>query len=787
MASPARPRRQVNAYQLIALLLAFVLVSGVGGVLGAGLLIPLAAGASQATDSSVQIFEELPDELEPGPLAEQSRVYANDGTTLLATFYQENRIVVPLGEVSDHMKNAVVATEDKRFYEHGGIDPEGTLRAAFNNASGGAKQGGSSLTQQYVKNVLIEQAVRAEDPIAVEAVKESTIERKAREAKLAISLEQRMTKDEILEGYLNIAQFGIRVYGVETAARHYFNTKASDLSIVQAATIAGVTNAPSAYDPVSNPASSEKRRNLVLGRMLEQGYITQQEHDEAVATPLAETLDVQPVSVGCQAANGAAFFCDYVTKVITSNPIFGETPKDRQGLLYRGGLDITTTLDPRMQTAAETEVTSAIPASDPSGIENALVTVEPGTGKILAMAQNRPYDASLEAAPGTTAQNYSADQAHGSSRGFSPGSTWKPFLLAEWLRAGHTLNESVNANRREWNVGRDFTSSCTKLNVGEKWNPNNSDGQGKGSMTALAATTNSVNTAYADMASKLDLCSVASTAKSVGFAPSLTKDKGEVDIRPSMIIGTQNSSPLQMAAAFATFASGGTYCEPIAITRIVDPNGKELEVPSANCNPNALDPAVANTVTYALKNVMTDGSGKRSQLEGRESAGKTGTAQLNTHNWFVGYTPQLATAVWIGNAESDVQMRSNGRGRFTINGVSRQWWFGSDLAAPMWKNYMTTALEGMPVVSFPEPDPKMLGQVQAPPTTTPTTPGGGNDGGGETGGGNGNGGGSNNGNGGGGNGNGNGSGGNGNGGGGETGGGNGNGGGETGTPGGEQD
>ncbi|MFJ2298466.1 transglycosylase domain-containing protein [Oerskovia paurometabola] len=780
MASPARPRRQVNAYQLIALLLAFVLVSGVGGVLGAGLLIPLAAGASQATDSSVQIFEELPDELEPGPLAEQSRVYANDGTTLLATFYQENRIVVPLGEVSDHMKNAVVATEDKRFYEHGGIDPEGTLRAAFNNASGGAKQGGSSLTQQYVKNVLIEQAVRAEDPIAVEAVKESTIERKAREAKLAISLEQRMTKDEILEGYLNIAQFGIRVYGVETAARHYFNTKASDLSIVQAATIAGVTNAPSAYDPVSNPASSEKRRNLVLGRMLEQGYITQQEHDEAVATPLAETLDVQPVSVGCQAANGAAFFCDYVTKVITSNPIFGETPKDRQGLLYRGGLDITTTLDPRMQTAAETEVTSAIPASDPSGIENALVTVEPGTGKILAMAQNRPYDASLEAAPGTTAQNYSADQAHGSSRGFSPGSTWKPFLLAEWLRAGHTLNESVNANRREWNVGRDFTSSCTKLNVGEKWNPNNSDGQGKGSMTALAATTNSVNTAYADMASKLDLCSVASTAKSVGFAPSLTKDKGEVDIRPSMIIGTQNSSPLQMAAAFATFASGGTYCEPIAITRIVDPNGKELEVPSANCNPNALDPAVANTVTYALKNVMTDGSGKRSQLEGRESAGKTGTAQLNTHNWFVGYTPQLATAVWIGNAESDVQMRSNGRGRFTINGVSRQWWFGSDLAAPMWKNYMTTALEGMPVVSFPEPDPKMLGQVQAPPTTTPTTPGGGNDGGGETGGGNGGGG---NGNGGGGNGNG----GNGNGGGGETGGGNGNGGGETGTPGGEQD
>ncbi|KRD47146.1 hypothetical protein ASE27_01725 [Oerskovia sp. Root918] len=726
MASPARPRRQVNAYQLIALLLAFVLVSGVGGVLGAGLLIPIAAGASQLTDSTVQIFDELPDELEPGPLSEQSRVFANDGTTLLATFYIENRIVVPLDEVSEHMRNAVVATEDKRFYEHGGVDIEGTTRAAINNATGGSKQGGSSLTQQYVKNVLIEQAVRAEDPIAVEAVKESSIERKAREAKLAISLEKRMTKDEILQGYLNIAQFGIRVYGVETAARQYFGTHAADLSIVQAATIAGVTNAPGKYDPLANPAESEKRRNLVLGRMLEQAFITQQEHDEAVATPLPDTLNVQPISAGCQAANGSAFFCDYVTKVILSDPIFGETQKDREGLLYRGGLDITTTLDPRLQTAAEDEVTSAIPASDPSGIENALVTVEPGTGKILAMAQNRPYDASLEAAPGTTAQNYSADQAHGSSRGFSPGSTWKPFLLAEWLNAGHTLNETVNANRREWNVGRDFTSSCTKLNVGEKWNPNNSDGQGKGSMTVLAATANSVNTAYADMASKLDLCAVASTAKSVGFAPSLTKDKGEVDVRPSMIIGTQNSSPLQMAAAFATFASGGTYCEPVAITSVVDPNGKELEVPSANCNPNALDPAVANTVTYALQGVMTQGSGKNSQLADRPSAGKTGTAQLNTHNWFVGYTPQLATAVWIGNAETDVQMRSNGRGRFYINGVGKQWWFGSDLAAPMWKNYMTAALDGAPVVEFPGPDPKLLGKVQAPPKTDGGTTGEGN-------------------------------------------------------------
>ncbi|MBE7699123.1 transglycosylase domain-containing protein [Oerskovia sp. Sa1BUA8] len=775
MASPARPRRQVNAYQLIALLLAFVLVSGVGGVLGAGLLIPVAAGASQLTDSSVQIFDELPDELEPGPLSEQSRVYAKDAVTQLATFYVENRIVVPLDQVSEHMKNAVVAIEDRRFYEHGGIDTMGTLRAALNNASGGAKQGGSSLTQQYVKNVLIEKAVREGDPIAADAVKDDTIERKAREAKLAISLEKRMTKDEILQGYLNIAQFGIKVYGVETAARHYFGKSASELEIVEAATIAGVTNAPSKYDPVANPEKAEKRRNQVLGDMLEQGYITQADHDAAVATSVTDTLNVVPVRVGCQAAQGAAFFCDYVTKVILSNPIFGETEDEREAMLYRGGLDITTTLDPAMQAAAEASALAAVPTDDSSGVEDAIVSIEPGTGNILAMAQNRPYDAAFEPEPGTTAQNYSADQAHGSSRGFSPGSTWKPFLLAEWLRSGHTLNETVSANKRGWH-NKDFDwCGGTVRNEPKPWSPSNSDGRtDQGNVSVLRATYNSLNTAYVAMESELRLCDIKSTAESIGFKPAVTADQANgVQMRPSMVIGTQETSPLQMAAAYATFASGGTYCDPVAITRIVDANGKELEVPSANCNPNALDPAVANTVTYALQQVMTKGSGVSSQLDGRPSAGKTGTAQLNTHTWFVGYTPQVSTAVWIGNAEKAVEMRNSGNGRFVINGVGKNWWFGSDLAAPTWRDYMNTVLAGTPAQAFPEPDPKMLGPVQAPTPTKPPSDsenGGGNNGGGN--------------NGGGGNDNGGGNNGNGNGGGGNNGGGNG--GGET-APDGEQD
>jgi len=728
MASPVRSRgRQINAYQLVALLLAFVLVSGVGGVLAAGLVVPLAAGANTATDSVLEVFDELPADLEPGTLAEQSRVYANDGKTQLATFYTENRIVVPLDSVSQPMQDAVIAIEDKRFWHHGGVDLEGIPRAAVNNVLERPTQGASTLTQQYVKNVLIEQAVREDDTMGIWEAREDSLGRKAREAKLAISLEKQMSKEEILQGYLNIAQFGRSVYGVETAAQHYFSKSAKDLNAVEAATIAGVTKAPSLYDPTANPEVAQSRRNTVLLTMYQQGYITKDEYDEGRATPIADTLDVKPVEVGCQAAGGAAFFCDYVTKVIISDPAFGETADDRKALLYRGGLDIYTTLDPKMQKAAEKQAKAAVPPDDPSEIEDAIVSVEPGTGKILAMAQNRAYDANEEPAPNTTAVNYSVDQAHGSSNGFSPGSTWKPFVLAEWLKSGHSLYETVNANHRTWVLNRDFRSSCTIL-TGETWSPANSDGPGSGSMSVLKATYNSVNTAYTTMASQLDLCAVAKTAESMGFQPSELEDGKLRDIQvvPSMIIGTQNSSPLGMAAAYATLAAGGTYCEPIAITKVVNGAGEELDVPKPSCNKNALDPEIAATVTYALQQVMTQGSGRFAQLDGRVSAGKTGTSQLNRHNWFIGYTPQVATAVWIGNAEYDVEMRNG----FTINGVSRQWWFGSDLAAPTWKAYMDTVLAGEPVEQFDAPDWGKVNAPAPPPSTSNDNGGGGGNGGG---------------------------------------------------------
>ncbi|MFP3713267.1 transglycosylase domain-containing protein [Puerhibacterium sp. TATVAM-FAB25] len=725
---PRRITRTMPATQLVALLLAFLLTAGAGGVLAAGLAIPLAAGASTATDSTVELFEEVPDELTPGPLSQASFVYAADGS-LLATFYAQNRIVVPLDEVSDAMKNAVIAIEDERFYEHGGIDPRGITRAFANNLAGKSTQGASTLTQQYVKNVLIDQAEQEGDPFGVLEAREDSVERKLREAKLSIALEKEMSKDEILQGYLNVAQFGTSVYGVETASHYYFDKSAKDLTPVEAATIAGVTKAPSQFDPTVNPEESQKRRDIVLNKMWSLGYISTEEYNDAISTPIADTLNVTPIEVGCQAADGAAFFCEYVIKEIMASPEFGETSGDRQELLYRGGLEITTTLDPAKQTAAEQQVTTQVPADNTAGLESAVVSVEPGTGKILAMAQNVPYDPSSDPEPGTTSVSYAADYAHGGSRGFHPGSNFKPFVLAEWLKTGRTLSQTVSASK----VDRPLTAwhaTCRGRFGRETWGPANSEGNLTGNMSVLKATYLSVNTAYASMSTQLDLCDLRNTAWDMGFRPTvdnrtrqpLTNPTVEdVYVTPAMVVGTQNTSPLQLAAAYATIASNGTYCEPIAITKVAKPDGSEIKVPSANCNPDALPGNVAATMVYAMKNVLTIGTAHGMELAGgRPAAGKTGTNQLSAQTWFTGFTPQISTTVWVGEASGETP-------HFDVNFQGRyiRTLYGSSIAAPLWRDYMNQATDGMPVEDFPAPDPALIGgggsSQSSPNTASPAS------------------------------------------------------------------
>ncbi|WP_147794900.1 transglycosylase domain-containing protein [Cellulomonas sp. Y8] len=702
--SPSPRGRQVTVVQALALLLAFVLTAGVGGLLTAGLVLPTVAVANTATDLSVEAFEDLPSELETRPLSEKSVMLANDGTTVLAEFFSENRIVVPLDQVSVQMQNAVVATEDKRFYQHGGIDPAGMARALVKNQVSDSTQGASTLTQQYVKNVLIETAVRDGDLAAAEAAREADgtegYARKLREAKLAIALEKRMTKDQILENYLNIAQFGVATYGVESAAQRYFSKSAAELTYLEAATIAGITQSPTAFDPVRNPEASQQRRDLVLRLMNEQGYITQEEFDAGVAAPIADTLHVSEAQSGCMAAGnvvqGSGYFCDYVTHVIRNDPAFGETAEEREETLYRGGLTITTTLDPRLQTLADTQVKATVPVDDPNGVGSAMSVVEPGTGQIKAMAQNRNFNNTADATGRDSSVNYNTSYSYGGSGGFMPGSTFKPFTLLEWLKTGHNLNESVNGTERTLNTNQ-FTA-CGSRYPSQTWKVGNAEG-GSGNMSVMQATQQSVNLAYLSMAMQLDLCNIMEGAKQLGVTSSNAGAEGQaIEAKPSNVLGSGVTSPLALAGAYATFASGGIYCTPIAITNVKNADGADIPIPDAGCH-QAIDPNVAAGMNEAMSNVW-NGTGRSI---GRPSfytaSGKTGTTTKNEHTWFAGYTPRLASIVWVGYPDRNEQMKN-----ITINGRFARFAYGATYAGVTWKNFMDEALnDGQPNPGFSAP------------------------------------------------------------------------------------
>jgi membrane peptidoglycan carboxypeptidase len=716
MPSVRRARsRQVNAVQAGGLLAAFVGVSVIGGLLASGMVMPAVATTSALTNASVGLFDELPVEIGPLTLSEKSTILAADGTKL-AEVYAQNRIVVALADISIPMQRAVIDTEDKRYYDHGGVDLHGMARALITNTLSDEKEGASTLTQQYIKNMLLQAALDIENDAerakAIEAARGASdvdgYARKLREAKLAVTLEQRMTKAQILEGYLNVAQFGTSVYGVEAAAQLYFSKSAKDLTYLEAATIAGVTNSPTAYDPLRNPEKSQKRRDVVLGRMFEQGDITKAEHDQGVATPLAATLAPGQAKIGCITADaavpGSSYFCDYVLKVMASNPAFGETAKIRRDTLYKGGLTVHTTIDPGKQALANQAVMEQIPPADPSGAAIAMSVVEPGTGKILAMAQDTVYDTSPNPPPGHTAVNYNSGKAFGGSSGFETGSTFKPFTLLEWLKEGRSLKDIVDGTPKTWK-GNAFNGSCPEYpGPGADWKLRNSEG-GPGFMSVLDATRNSVNNAYADMASQLDMCGIFKGAAELG----VTRGNGEpLEMHPSDVIGTNQVPPLTMAAAFAAFSADGMFCSPVAITAIEDSNGKAVPVPDAGCH-QAITADLAAGVTYGLSQVW-NGTGKKMDKlpDGRPASGKTGTTTYNEHTWFIGYTKQMSTAVWVGDPKAKRSM--NGE---TINGkVWRSGPYGASIAGPAWSAFMIPASAGMPVVEFAQPPSAMVKGVQ---------------------------------------------------------------------------
>ena len=668
--------RAVRPAQLLALLLAFLSVSSLMGVVTAGMLVPIAGPTALAAKSVPSVFNELPGDLQTVAPAEESQLLDSSGG-VIAHFYDKQRVVVPSANIADVMKKAIVAIEDKRFYEHNGVDATGIARALVTNLGESGRQGASTITQQYVRNSLAERGYLEGDAEQVSAATEQTTERKLREIKYALALEKTQSKDEILTGYLNIAPFGPITYGVEAASQRYFSKSASELNYLEAALLAGLVQSPVQYDPLTHPEAAQERRDTVLATMLDQGVITQEEYDEGIATTVDSMLHPTVSSEGCSGADSSkAYFCDYVLSQFLEDPTFGATRIERERLLKTQGITIRTTLDSAKQDAAYASLTNAIPVGDASGLNDALVSLDPRTGKVLAMAQNTTYG--IEA--GQTMSNYAADG------NFQVGSTFKVFTLLQWFKEGHSAYETVgSANTFYPNGafkcdGRSITTEGYQVN----------DLAGKtGTMNVVRATGQSVNQAFVNMASRVDFCSIFETAYDMG----ITED-GEVPSPfPANILGSVSGSPLQMASVFATIANSGQQCKPQSIESVTDRDENVLKEFAADCK-EVISPEVANK-TAALLTASAGQYYTSTRLgDGRPFAAKSGTTDGHANTWLTGFTPSLATAAWVGHGDNSSQEVSG----VVINGVYHSEIFGETYVGQnIWAPYMTQALAGTPI------------------------------------------------------------------------------------------
>ncbi len=658
----------------------FVAVNVLAGMLVAGLLLPFVATAGLVAKQGAEYYNSLPTELPEWAPAERSVLLASDGSHL-ATFYEQNRIVVPLAKIAPVMQRAMLAVEDARFYKHGPVDPQAVARALVQNLkAGGIEQGASSLTQQYAKNLLVQAAHG--DRKKIREATAPTLERKIRELKYAAELEKLFTKDQILEAYLNIAYFGDGVYGVEAAARHYFRKPASRLTLPEAALIAGLVRQPGAYDPTNDPRAALNRRNTVIDRMAAVGFVTPEEAARAKQAPLG--LHVTPMRNGCEGSK-APFFCEYVLSVILSDPAFGKTVRERRDLLLRGGLRILTTLDPRAQQAAQQAIDARIEPDNE--VAMALAMVQPGTGAVKAIATNRRYGEGR----GQTKVNLAVDKRNGGSSGFQAGSAFKPFVLAAAVERGVPVTKTFNAPPVMTLSGFRF---CTGGRRYPPWTVHNYEGLGYGTIDMRVATWRSVNTYYAQLEQLTTQCEAVKMAQRLGVRRA---DGRPLEAVPSFVLGSQEVSPLAMAEAYATFAARGVHCAAQPIAAVIGRDDARLPAPPRACR-RVLDPRVADTVNSVMAGVI-DGpdpqrTGGRLTL-GRPAAGKTGTTSNTVAVWFVGYTPDLSTAVWTGYPERSRPMSS-----LVLKGRRYPRVSGARIPGPVWQEAMKGALADTPPRPF---------------------------------------------------------------------------------------
>ena len=624
-------------------------IAVIAGVMVAVAVTPAIALTGTTAKNGIGLFEELPSDLKITALDQKTEIYAKDGdkNVLLASFFAQDRQVVKWDEISQIAKNAAIAGEDVRFYDHGGIDPVGIVRATVANLAGKDLQGASTITQQYVKNVCVQEAENKPTTKQVDAAyavcTDPSVGRKLKEARYAIALEKKYTKDQILLGYLNIAGFGGRVYGIESAAEYYFGTTAQKLTVAQAASLTAIVNNPTylRLDVKANWARNKERRDYILGVELKNGLITQAQYDEAVKTPIKTRIT--PAKTGCEAAGDAGFFCDYVYRTVLSDKAFGKDRATRLANLQRAGWKIYTTLDLAAEKKAKKSISTYVPSSAATfNVGGAAVSVEVGTGRIVSMVTNKDF--SYTKRKGATSINYTADLTLGGSGGFQPGSTFKVFTLLDWLKTGHTLNQTVDSNP---GTVSDFTA-CGKPYAGVPYTFGNDTADEGGTQTVLTGTAKSINGTFVRMAQQLDLCDIQNLAEDFGVKP-VSGQAMPTAVASFVIGGAYTVSPVSIAAAYAGIANEGNYCSPVAIEKVVQTDGSELKVPGTTCK-QVVDPAVANAAIYAMRGVMTGGTASGDQTpDGIYEFGKTGTTDNAHDTWMTGSTSEVATSVWVGN------------------------------------------------------------------------------------------------------------------------------------------
>ena len=567
--------------------------------------------------------------------AQRSYIHASDGT-ILARLYFENREDVPLDEVPKHIRDAIIAIEDERFYSHNGVDYYGIARALLANIkSHRIVEGGSTLTQQYIKNTIGE--------------KDKTLARKLKEAILSYRLEKKYSKEEILEAYLNTIYFGQGAYGIEAAAQVFFGKKASEMTVAEGALLAGLTKSPLEFSPYNNPDKAFYRQAVVLNKMAKLGFITNEQAEAAKIEHLTLVPKKEEVVL-------APYFVEHVKQELIQE--YGVEK------VFTGGLHIYTTLDIRAQKNAENAIATTLNRKkDP---EAALISICPQNGHILAMVGGRDF------------KDVKYNLAVQGKR--QPGSSFKMFVLVTALEQGYGPNDRFNS----------ASPQVIKISPNPKddpWKVRNCEGSGHGMMTLRDGSVNSVNTVYANVTMKVGAENIIKTAAKMGI-------KTPLDPYPSIGIGglTIGVSPLEMASAYGTLANGGVHVEPFAITKIVDFDGTVIRQAKPE-GKQVIDENIAYQASDILRGVVERGTATRARI-GRPVAGKTGTNQLYRDAWFVGYTPTLVTAVWMGHPEAQISM-------YNVHGRRG---FGGIIPATIWAKHMRSMVKGTPVLDFPKAD-----------------------------------------------------------------------------------